>query len=337
MSFLQKYFNKDTFDTAKLVIPLTAGILSISYLLKDKFELSYLEVSIAMGIIILLIIPLIAYNNRKRIESKIPLAIVKNEIEKEASKIDALIAQLNNPSDLYKLRLIAYRLRIELAKYKFMSTGLYPQFCLDHRMYFMYIFRSVLDTLAKGDIYRAVTTIDIWQFDEDDRKLINGYEGLPGEFIKSFLKANVQAAKRYVDIERYFIVDSVGMKDIHSEYHSNMKDTVQRIANQLDYDSRECKIFFCPTENYIEETKDDIAFALIRNEDKSSFMYLYSNMSNPLPSIEMNFLDNNSEENYQRLYGKLEYYRNKPASQKLTLQQMAAKLGIKKNTTDNKA
>ncbi|MDO5981481.1 hypothetical protein [Flavivirga spongiicola] len=299
--------------------------------MKNTFELSYGVVILVTVVILFFILPFISYYNKKRIAKKIPLAIVKKDIEKEAKKIDKLIEGLDKESDFYKLRYIAYRIKVELNKYNLMSNGIYPQFCLDHRMYFMYIFRSVLDILGKGDVYRTVTTIDIWQFDEDDKKLLDGYPGLQKEYKKSFLKSNVEAAKRLVNIERFFIIDELASKNINSAYSINLRDTVQRLVNELDHDTRECKIFFCPTKNYVNETKKDIAFALIRNEENTSFMYLYSNNTDMLPSIEMNFLDNNEEVNYQRLYKKLKYYRDKSGSEKFSLEQMAKKLGISKN------
>jgi len=333
-----KYYTKDTRNIAKKVIPLIGATITIGVFL-NRLGRSYPVLSIVIFFFLLLltlvVIPLIERSikhfEKKQIANKIPLAVARKEAENEISKIEDLISKVTNPSDLYKLRFIAYRMGVELLKYKAMEDGVYKQFCLDKKMYFMYTFRSALDILRKGDVYRAVTTIDIWLYDEDDCEIMKQFKGIPEEYRKSFLKSNIQAARRQVKIERYFIIDEIAMQDINSEYYMNLKKIVQRLVDVLDEDSKECKFFFCPTRNYEAETKEDIAFALVKNEDYDSYFYLKSDISNSeLPYVEANFVENNSDNDYRKLYTKLKFYRNKSHSEKLTLKQMAKKLEITK-------
>ncbi|GAA3591900.1 hypothetical protein GCM10022396_06530 [Flavivirga amylovorans] len=253
-------------------------------------------------------------------------------MKKQAGKIRSLTSKLNKNTDLYKLRLIDYRFGVELDKYNYMSNGEYKQFCLNSRMYFMYIFRSALDILRSGDIYRTVTTIDIWLNDKKDSELIKNFPGVPKKYRKSFLLTNLQAARRKVSIERYFVVDEELMQDKTSMYYANLKTLVQRFVDALDEDSSSCEIYFCPSKNYKVETSDNIPFALIRNEARDTFMYLKSDISNPkLPYVQMNFLSDREEEVYLELYEKLKSYRKRSADRKIELDRMAAILGVKKS------
>ena len=151
--------------------------------------------------------------------------------------------------------------------------------------------------------------------------------------LPSFLKANTDAAKRNVEIERYFIIDESKMYDQSTEYSSDLRDIVQRLVNELDDESVNCRIYFCPTKNYLLETNSEIAFAIIRNTDKTSFMYLKSNLENKeAPNVEMNFSDTNKDDVYKQLHKKLKIYRSKSGDKKLTVDQLASKLDIIKQS-----
>ena len=201
------------------------------------------------------------------------MQLVKGKLENEISRIQKLTQEINDPSDLFKLKFIAYRFRLELSKYENMKNGAYALWCLDSMSYFMYIFRSSMDMLDEGDEYRAVTTTEIWQHD----KPIGGdFGNVPTEYRKSFLEANHEAMGRKVNIERYFLVDSKSVWVKGSQENMNAIDVVERHLKFLGESARRVNIHFCPIEDFNNETTKDIAYAIIKNASCNSYMYLLS-------------------------------------------------------------
>lgn len=321
---------KESLKTAKVLVPAFVGIFTIVKVVEQEFDAGWLSSTLLVIGLGLLLVPIITKIRLSFEKRNIPILVARRELAKQIVEVERLLANMTDESDVYKVRWICYRLKIEILKYEAMANGVYQLYCLNPQMYFMYIFRSALEILSEGDKYRAVTTIKIWAYDTPDSILTRVFPGAKNGTNKSFLKANIMAARRGVEIERYFIVCRKQMEDITSDYHSELKDLVQRIVLEMDENLTNCRFFFCPTDEYEEEVEKDIAFALIRSEEHSQYAYLRSNMDNSdLPYVDVNFVNNNSEVNYRQLYQRMRTYRDRSASEKLTLDQMAKKLGLK--------
>lgn len=323
---LKRIYNLEGLNVSVIIIGFVAGCTTLFFILYEKVELSLLWSAIVLICLITILAPVISYLISRWHSKQMPLNAVKQKIRHEITHIKDLTNDIDDIGDLLKLKFIAYRFRLELSKYESMRRGVYQLWCLDSMAYFMYIFRSAMDMLDEGDEYRAVTTAKIWLH---DKPIGGGYENVPYEYKKSFLEANREALGRKVKLERFFLIDAKSVWEKGSEENKNVTSVVNNHIDYLGESVKRFNILFCPIENFEEETKKDIAYALIRDASCSSFMYLLSKKDQEgRDSIFMNVTNNNSESIYMRLHEKVEKYRNIPNHKKFTLLEMGKKLGI---------
>ncbi|MCB9232311.1 MAG: hypothetical protein H6581_11650 [Bacteroidia bacterium] len=193
----------------------------------------------------------------------------------------------------YKLKLIQWRLKTELNKLKNIRAGNWILESLSTYSYLRYIFGSVLMTLEMGDEYITLSNLEFWSKDN------------VGD--NEFLDYNLRAVKDGVVIKRIIIINPQILRSKGRNKEKNeLKLLVKDFMSKKDQNSEFSKmsLFFYLSPNSVEDLKEPVPFALIKNRDRTIFLKILPNLNKQngrKPSVQISFANDDRESGYSSL------------------------------------
>ena len=184
-------------------------------------------------------------------------ATVLAEMEESYEDVRELIDRARTEPHRYKLKVINWRLRQGVMKFRSILSGAWRTSASDRYGYLRYVFGEVLDFLEPSDCYCTLSNLNFWSKD--------------AYFHDEFEQSNIAASRRSVTIERLVILNPIDLKQRREQLQALVPrlESLARLAQDGGGAESVAEALFVVASDYDETYRTMVPFALITSRHPS--------------------------------------------------------------------
>lgn len=178
--------------------------------------------------------------------------------------------EIERGESYYRLLFFVWRLEVELKKTESINGGVISLPAISAFDYMTFVFSNIMRGLSEGDEYVTTSCVEFWH-------RVKQGDG-------AFLDQNMKAALQGVVVNRVILVDARAFDESHQqqEYKKKLEGVVRYFYEKQKAHPEEFELmnhFFVLSEEYEEEAKSPVPYAIVTNPDLKEYMAI-------LPSLQ---------------------------------------------------